>query len=281
MKVYVSVDMEGVAGITSLNQTVVGQLGFPSAQALVTAEAAAAVRGAFEAGATDVVVSDGHGTMENLMFQQVDPRARLVSGRPRALCMAHGLDPSFDVALFVGYHASAGRPGVLAHTFSAEISALRVDGQMVSEAEVNAWYAGSLAVPVGLVTGDDQICELARQVLPGVVVAEVKRAAGWSAADSLHPVAAAELIRTRAAEAVIASRGLEPLAPPTELVVELDTQLPEGAELLAMMPGAERVADLTVRHRMRHIEDLLGAIAVWSELLTAARRRRSALVARL
>ena len=119
MKVYISVDMEGIAGIATMDQIIRGGTGYPRAQALMTAEANAAIAGAFDAGAEAVVVNDSHGTMDNLLHEQLDPRARLVFGAPKAQCMAQGLNDDTDVALFVGYHAPAGSHGVVAHTFSA------------------------------------------------------------------------------------------------------------------------------------------------------------------
>ena len=119
MHVYISVDMEGIAGIATLDQTIRGGGGYHRAQMLMTAETNAAIAGAFDAGATSVLVNDSHGTMDNLLHADLDPRARLIFGTPKMQCMAEGLTSDHDVALFVGYHAPAGGPGVLAHTFSS------------------------------------------------------------------------------------------------------------------------------------------------------------------
>jgi len=148
--VYISIDMEGIAGIATRDQVVRGGHGYPRAQALMTAEANAAIAGAFEGGATAVTVNDSHGTMDNLLQDQLDVRARLILGSPKTGCMAHGLTPEHDLALFIGYHAAAGEMGVLSHTFSSQFSSFRLNGQTVSEAEVNALYAAAQGVPVGL-----------------------------------------------------------------------------------------------------------------------------------
>src|SRR3954454_247762 len=124
----------------------------------MTGEANAAIRGAFAGGATEGLVNDSHGTMDNLLHEELDPRARLVFGAPRPSCMVQGISRDDDVAVFVGYHAGAGAEGVLAHTFSSNFTELRVNGQPMTEAEVNGLYAASYGVPVGVVTGDDQIC---------------------------------------------------------------------------------------------------------------------------
>ncbi|GAA3166939.1 hypothetical protein GCM10020255_053070 [Rhodococcus baikonurensis] len=110
MHVYISVDMEGIAGIATLDQTIRGGGGYHRAQMLMTAETNAAIAGAFDAGATSVLVNDSHGTMDNLLHADLDPRARLIFGTPKMQCMAEGLTSDHDVALFVGYHAPAGGP---------------------------------------------------------------------------------------------------------------------------------------------------------------------------
>ncbi|MCD2106251.1 M55 family metallopeptidase [Rhodococcus erythropolis] len=150
MHVYISVDMEGIAGIATLDQIVRGGHGYQRAQALMTAEANAAIAGAFDAGAQSVLVNDSHGTMDNLLHAELDPRTRVLFGSPKLQCMAEGLTAEHDVALFVGYHAPAGGPGVLAHTFSALFTDVRLDGRTVSESDVNSLYAATHGVPVGL-----------------------------------------------------------------------------------------------------------------------------------
>src|SRR4051812_37800679 len=192
MRVFISVDMEGVAGVATVDQIVRGGTGYPRAQELMTEEANAAIRGAFSGGATEVLVNDSHGTMDNLLHDLLDPRARVVFGAPRPSCMVQGITRDDDLAVFVGYHAAAGADGVLAHTFSSNFTELRVNGAPMTEAEVNALYAASYGVPVAVVTGDDQICGVATKAFPGVSAVEVKRATGWSATDSLQPQAARE-----------------------------------------------------------------------------------------
>src|SRR3954469_7340386 len=151
MRVFISVDMEGVAGVATFDQVIRGGSGYARAQELMTEEANAAIRGAFAGGATEVLVNDSHGTMDNLLHDQLDPRARLVFGAPRPSCMVQGISRDDDVAVFVGYHAGAGAEGVLAHTFSSNFTELRVNGEAMSEAEDNGLYAASLGGPVGVV----------------------------------------------------------------------------------------------------------------------------------
>src|SRR3954464_9641500 len=236
MRVFISVDMEGVAGIATLDQIIRGGTGYPRAQELMTQEANAAIRGAFEGGATDVLVNDSHGTMDNLVHEQLDPRARVVFGAPRPACMVQGITRDDDIAVFVGYHAMAGAAGVLSHPFPSNFTELRVNGQPMSEAEVNALYAASYDVPVGVVTGDDQICAVAGKAFPGVSAVEVKKAHGWSAAASLQPQAARELIEQAVAEAVRCAGDLQAQPVPEELALEIDFASPLGADMAASLP---------------------------------------------
>src|SRR5437867_2210490 len=178
--VFISIDMEGIAGIAHLRQVWRGSDDFPAARKLMTEEANAAVAGAFDGGATSVVVNDSHGDMYNLLPETLDPRAELIIGSPKTLSMMQGFGPDFDVALFIGYHASAGtEAAVLDHTYSGRLLyEVRLNGEAVGEAELNAALAGTYGVPVGLVTGDDKACSQAAKRLPGVRTIMVKEAYG-------------------------------------------------------------------------------------------------------
>ncbi|MEU8125311.1 M55 family metallopeptidase [Spirillospora sp. NPDC049024] len=280
MRVYVSADMEGVAGVVNLDQTVRGGHGYALAQGLMTAEVNAAIAGAFDAGATSVTVNDAHGTMDNLVPDELDPRARLLSGLAKPSSMMAGLTPDCDLAIFIGYHAAAGTDGVLAHSFSSHFHRLRLGGRLMSEADVNAIYAASLGVPVGLVSGDAALCRDLSPGMPAASMVSVKEAAGWSAADSLHPTRACDLIREGAASAVEAAGSLIVADIPPELTLEVDMAMPTAADLAAQIPGSERVSPSTVRHTVATPREVLGLISVWSRLAADAARERAGLIQR-
>lgn len=280
MKVYISIDMEGIAGIATLDQIARGGHGYPRAQELMTEEANAAISGAFDGGATSVVVNDSHGTMDNLIHERLDPRARVVFGAPKAQCMAEGLTDDCDVALFIGYHAPAGAPGVLAHTFSGHFTEVRLGGQPVSEAEVNALYAASLGVPVGLVTGDDVICNVVEKVMPHVRTVEVKIAHGFAATNSLAPSVARQAIRAAAEETVRNAASLPRPEMPGDLVLEVDMPTPLAAELAMGVPGVTRPADRTVRRQVETVSEVLGLININYEMAASAMRSKMALLNR-
>ena len=280
MHVYISVDMEGVAGIATTDQVARGGTGYSRAQELMTAETNAAIAGAFDGGATVVTVNDSHGTMDNLLHDQLDDRASVIFGAPKAQCMAQGLDDRHDVAFFVGYHAAAGEDGVLAHSFSSFFSEFRLNGSTMSEAQVNALYAASHGVPVGLVTGDRSICAVAEAEFAGVLAVPVKSAEGWTATNSLHPRVACQMIRAGAAAAVRRADVLKPVQVPDRLTLEVTMQIPTAAELAAMVPGARQTGQFSAACELADPRELLGLVSVWYSLAAGAMRGRLPLVLR-
>ncbi|GCE00653.1 M55 family metallopeptidase [Embleya hyalina] len=259
--IYISVDMEGVAGVSRLHNVVPGHRTYARGQELMTAEANAAVAGAFDAGATRVVVADSHGPMDNILPARLDPRARLINGSPRTCGMVHGLDGDFDAALFIGYHAAAGASGVLSHTFTGFWTELRLNGRAVSEADVNALYAGRFGVPVKLITGDDRTCSAGIAGVEGVHRVEVKRHLSYTSAEALSPTTAGARIREGAARAV-ADSSIRPAIVPPALEVEIDLKLSASADLVAMVATAERTSEYTVRIRCADVEEIYAFIGV-------------------
>lgn len=256
MRVYVSVDMEGVAGVSHPNPTRRTDAEYPAAVELMIGEANAAIEGARAAGATDVLVNDSHGGMYNLRPAQVDPAARLLQGQKvwsmvAGAAPATGEAPRFDVALFVGYHARAGHPiGTIAHTYSALPVETRLDGRPTGEYGLNALVLGAWGVPVGLVTGDDAVADEVAEWLPWAERVVVKAALGSSAAASVHPDVARTRIREGAMRAVERARAgeLRTLEVPPPVSIEVDYRRALEADYAALVPCAERVGDRTVRH---------------------------------
>ena len=251
MKVYVSVDMEGVAGISHPAPTTRGDSGYPDAVTLMVGEANAAVDGAFAGGATEVLVNDSHGSMYNLRPADLDRRARVLQGQ-KAWSMVEGAGPDrgFGVALFVGYHARAGHPrGTIAHTYSGRPAASRLNGRLVGETGINAAVLGQWGLPVGLVSGDDALADEVAEWLPWAERVVVKAGTGGNSAASLHPAAAGELIRDGAARAVRRAIGgeLQPLTLDAPVVVEIEYRNAVMADHAAVVPGAVRFEDRGVR----------------------------------
>ena len=157
MRVYISVDMEGIAGVVHESQTDPTTPTFAAEYArfrrLMTAEANAAVEGALAAGATRALVNDSHWFMRNLLAEELHEAAELVSGDPKPRSMMQEIDQpgGFDAALCIGYHARAGtRNAILDHTYADRIHEVRLNGKPVGELGLNAALAGVHGVPVAL-----------------------------------------------------------------------------------------------------------------------------------
>lgn len=255
MRLYLSVDMEGLAGIGHPAQVSYGpttdRVDYDRSRSLMAGEANAAIEAAFEHGATEVVVNDSHWTMRNLRGDELDRRARLVIG-DKALSMTQGVgepgDGAFDGAAFVGYHAGAGHgSGVIAHTYSsATIQEVRVNGVPHNEAGLNAIRLGHHGIPVILVTGDDALASEIAELLPWAERVVVKRAIGYSTADSLSPEAARGEIRQGMAQALARLDEMLPLQPASPLAGEIDFRLPVHAAYAAVLPEATRLGPRTV-----------------------------------
>ena len=175
LRVFVSVDMEGVSGVVHPQQTSAGGQDYDIARRLMTLEANAAVEGAMDAGADEVVVNDSHGSQRNLLPELLDQRARFITGSPKPLTMMAGLDPTYEAAMCIGYHSRAGTTGIMDHTImSSVVYDVRVNGEPQGELGLNA---GDFGVPIVLVSGDSNATAQASARIPGVEVAAVKTAA--------------------------------------------------------------------------------------------------------
>lgn len=248
LKVYISADMEGVGAAATRAQTSPQGHEYERFRRIMTGEVNAAIEGALEAGATEIVVSDSHGIGQNLLVEELNPKARLIRAWPRPLLMMEGIDESFDAAIFIGYHASEGRPGaVLAHTMSsARFYDLRLNGRSVPEAGFNAAVAGHFGVPVVMISGDQAIIRETRELLGDIEAAEVKRAIGYHASSSLHPAEARALIKDKAKRALQRLPSFRPYKISYPVRLELDLKSAVEAELLAMFPGVERLDGHTI-----------------------------------
>lgn len=256
-RVYISADMEGVAGAVTGDQ--LGPQGFEYARfrEFMTAEVLAAIEGAREAGATEFLVSDSHGNGENLLIEKFPKEVQIVRSWPRPLGMMEGIDARFDAVLFVGYHSGTTNPqGVRAHTLSsANLADVRINGISVPEAGLNAAIAGHFGVPVAMISGDDAIVKEAQAMLPGIEGAVVKWAYGFHSARTLTPEASAALIREKARAAVARARTLKPYKVKTPVELEVRFKNYRPAEVLAYLPGVERVDAHAVRFRARDMPE--------------------------
>ncbi|MBU6499552.1 MAG: M55 family metallopeptidase [Rhodospirillales bacterium] len=266
MKIFISADIEGVAGVVAPPQGLAGNPEYERARRLMTAEVSAAVAGAFDGGASGVLVNDSHGPMTNLIAEELDPRAELILGRPKAMGMFAGLDGGFDGAFCTGYHAGAGQHGVLSHTVNGfAFSAIRVNGVDCAEATLYGAYAGSLGVPVILLTGDDRMAAQCAPHFPRARIAVVKHALGQRAARAVSPEQARARIRAEAERAVRDIGGAAPFTLPGPYRLEIDMSTVALADLAATIPVAERVGPRGVAFAA----DTMPAVIGWVNTLSA------------
>jgi D-amino peptidase len=247
--------MEGIGGIAHPHPTDPADRRYPVSVELMVGETNAAIEGALAAGATDVLVNDSHWNMYNLLVGDLHPAARVLQGE-KAWSMVAGAQPgpdgaaSFDVALFVGYHARAGHPtGTIAHTYSGAPVETRLDGRPTGEYGFNALALGGWGIPVGMVAGDDALAAEVEGWLPDAERVVVKTVDGTNSAISVHPTVARDRVRAGAERAVrrAAAGQLRPLHVGPPVVVEVDYARGVVADHGAIVPGAERVGDRTVR----------------------------------
>ena len=276
MRLFFSVDMEGATGVCHRDHLVPGGQDYERARRWLTGDVNAAIEGALAAGATDVVVADGHGTMRNLILEELHEAARYLTGpaqaRNRPLGQLAALDDGpYAGAFLLGYHSRAGTPrGLLAHTWiGAVVGEIRLNGRPAGEALLNAAILGHHGIPVLMVSGSDDFCREARADLgEGVVAAEVKRALGPSAVVTLSPKRAAALLREAAERAVRGRGGRKPLAVSAPVRIEVDLHRPEMRER-AQEAGGEAVGPRTLRYEG---DDLVAvARSVWRGLENAVR----------
>lgn len=267
MRIYICVDIEGVAGVVSPLQGQPGNPEYERARRLMTEEANAAIAGAFEGGAAEVLVNDGHGPMTNLLPEALDPRAELILGKPKPLNMFAGLERGTAGVMCVGFHAGAMRPGVLSHTTSGfAFRAIRLNGRDCAEATLYGAYAGSLGVPVILLSGDDVTADELGPLFPGARAVAVKRALGHRAARALSPEAARARIREAASAAVRAAPSVRPFTIPGPYRLEIDLATPALADLSATIPVAERTGPVTVAFAASSMAEVLGWVNTLSAL---------------
>jgi D-amino peptidase len=249
LKIYISVDMEGVAGVVTADQLGPAGFEYERFRHFMTSETLAAVRAAKESGATEIVVSDSHGNGESLLIEEFPKDVRIIRSWPRHGGTMAGLDASFDAALFVGYHASTTNPrGVRAHTFSsAHLTRVALNGNAVTEGEFSAAYAGALGVPVIFASGDDAAVEELKSRLGQFETAETKKSLSFHSAETLTPEASCERIAAGVKAALNRLRDFKPYVVKTPVTLEITFKNYTPAEMLSYLRSVQRVDSHTIR----------------------------------
>ncbi len=247
LKVFISVDMEGVCGVINWEEVSRKGKDYDYFRRLMTLETNAAIEGCIQAGATEIVVRDSHGSARNILPELLHKDAQLIrdwSGGP--MSMMEGLDKSFDAVIFVGYHARAGTPdATLEHTMSGAVYDLKINDIYMPEAGVNALIAGLFDVPIVMVAGDKAITEQVHELFDDVETAAVKWAIGQSARN-LHPEKARALIKEKTIKALNRISDFKPYKLKTPYTMEVTFTQEHRANIAATIPYAKRIGNRTV-----------------------------------
>ena len=258
MKIYISVDMEGVVGVVTGEQ--LGPQGFEYARfrEFMTAEANAAIQAAFDAGATEIVVSDSHGNGQNLLIEKLPKNVTVVRSWPRPLMMMQGIDETFDGAIFIGYHTSTNNTaGVRAHTFSsARLADVRLNGTSMPEAGVNAAIAGHFNVPVIMISGDDATVKEVTALLGDIEGAVVKWSYGFHSARTLTPEMAYEVIREKVRRAIGRLKDFKPYRVKTPIQLDVRFKNYRPSEMLSYLSIVERTDSHSIRFTGKDIVEV-------------------------
>lgn len=271
MKIFISTDIEGIGCVVRGEHFMTEGRDYPEARRLMTEEVNAAVAGAFDAGAEEVVVCDAHNVGLNLLPESLDERATLIMGGPRPLSMMEGINMGFDAVFLVGYHAMSGTSdSPIVHIISSRVAEARINGVRMGEMGLSAMVAGYFDVPVALVTSDEAGASEARELLETVETVVVKQGIGAYAAHCLHPATCRRMIRKSAAGALSRLERFLPLSVEGPILVEMRFTTVAGADQALRMPGTERVDGLTVRWQAGDALEAYRAIVAMTTLAGTA-----------
>ena len=247
LKVFISVDMEGVCGVIHWDDVTRNGKDYNLFRKLMTEETNAAIEGALEAGATEILVRDSHGSARNILPDMLHEQAELIrdwSGGP--MWMMEGIDETFDAVIFIGYHAWANTPdATLDHTMSGRTYDVVLNGKKMPEAGINAFIAGNYGVPIAMVAGDLAVCNQAKELFGDVVTAPVKQGIG-NAAKMLHPNRAFALIKEKTVEALKRVKEFKPFTFTPPYVMEVTYKDEKKANEASWIPGAKRISPTKV-----------------------------------
>lgn len=268
MRVHISVDMEGMAGIAHESQAEQGNHDYTRMRELLTNEVVAAVEGARNGGATDFVICDAHDTGRNLLVERFDEDVEIVQGSSYDYGMMGGISDDFDAAFQIGYHAMRNtHMGVIGHTYTYTVLALRINGTLVGETGLNAAIAGHFHVPLTMVAGDKHAVDQACRLVKGLVGVPVKTGVGIYGARTLAPKKACSAIKAGAARALKSAGSIKPYKPKVPVEVEVDFASPVMAQYCSGVPTVKRMSDSTIAFRSR---DVLEAFRLFEVLLMVA-----------
>jgi D-amino peptidase len=245
MKILIACDMEGITGVTNWDHVDPAHTEYQRFRRLMTQDVNAAIRGAYDGGASQVIVTDGHNLGTNILIEELDSRVRLNSGNSSPFAMLQGISEQVNAVFFIGYHARAGtQNAILDHTWSSKrLSNLWLNDMLVGEIGLNAALCGYFKVPVVFISGDQSACAEAKALLGNIETVVVKQATSRFSAECLPPQVTQECIEegvARALRRLQAGDAPQPLYVQPPIRVTIDFQYSEHADQAARMPGAQR-----------------------------------------
>ncbi|MDF0726527.1 M55 family metallopeptidase [Cytobacillus sp. S13-E01] len=254
MKLYISVDIEGVSGVVHGEHTARDGREHDRARLYMTEETNACIESAIEAGVDEIVVNDSHGTMRNILLERLHPEAELISGSPKKLAMVEGIDASFDAAIFLGYHTRNGTNGILNHTFNGRVVRnIIINGKEYGEFGLNAAVAGYYRVPVIMVSGCNLVAEEAGNLIPNIHSAIVKKTINRTVARNLSPLKAQNIIKRETISAIKKRLEIIPFMIDSTAQVELSFLHTGQADIAEILPYVTRVNQITVSFCSKNI----------------------------
>lgn len=267
MKLYISIDMEGISGLVDNTFVDSRQINYSRGQHIMTDEANHVIGTAFDEGCKEVVVNDSHSKMNNLLIEKLHPETQLISGDVKPFSMVQGLDASFTGAAFLGYHTRAAAKGVLSHTMIFGVRNMYINDRVIGELGFNAYVAGHYGVPVLLVAGDDETAIEAEELIPGVTTAIVKKRISRTSAVCLTPEKSGQLLREQTKAALANAGRVKPLVPPDHPVLKIEFANYGQAEWAHLMPGTTiDESSPTVTYQAKNILEAYQAMLVMTEL---------------
>lgn len=258
MKIHISVDIEGITGVTNWNETELGHSEHIWAAEQMTKETIAACEGAIEMGAKEIIIKDAHDSGRNLDLSKLPREASVIKGwtlSPES--MMAGIDETFDAAIFIGYHSAAGENGnPLSHTMDSQKAVwLKINDELASEFTLNTMIASHYGVPVVFLSGDKMLCDNSKKLVTNIETVGVKSGIG-GATFNMHPVLACEAIKEGVKKA-LRKIGKCKIEVPKNPKLEIRFREHQDANRASYYPGVKIVDDYTVEYQAKDIQDLI------------------------
>jgi D-amino peptidase len=255
MNVYIVTDMEGISGVVTPQHVRRGEPEFQEGRRLLAGDVNAVVAGAFDGGATRVVVGDVHSLQRNLPIEQMDPRAEYeVPTGPNLLTLQGG----FDALVIVGMHAQSGTAcAFLEHTIEPSWHRYTIDGVERGEIALYAYVAAATGIPTVCVSGDRAAIDEASAFLPNVEGVSVKDGLGRDWCRTLAADVAHDRIRSGVARGLARRHEIKPPTLRFPVTIRIEFNRCSGADMYESRPGIRRVDGFTVEWTAHGVDDLV------------------------